>query len=181
MKETTDYGSRLKALKEEQQRLERKQAELLEKRRVEIGQLAERLGLLEADDDALAGVLLELKDALSKTAMRSPVTSASRGGAPLARRFAAGTKTAKLLRRARALVWRNLIRMRRVADADRRLDTRHKIQLGGLVIKAGLGDEEAAVILGLLTAAKRVLSSPNAADSRRRWKELGDQAFGQDG
>ena len=67
MKETTDYGSRLKALKEEQQRLERKQAELLEKRRVEIGQLAERLGLLEADDDALAGVLLELKDALSKT------------------------------------------------------------------------------------------------------------------
>ena len=107
--------------------------------------------------------------------------SASRGGAPLARRFVADTKTAKLLRRARALVWRNLIRMRRVADADRRLDTRHKIQLGGLVIKAGLGDEEAAVILGLLTAAKRVLSSPNAADSRRRWKELGDQAFGQDG
>ena len=65
MKETADYGSRLKALKEEQLRLERKQAELLEKRRVEIGQLAERLGLLEADDDALAGVLLELKDALS--------------------------------------------------------------------------------------------------------------------
>jgi hypothetical protein len=107
--------------------------------------------------------------------------NASRGGAPLARRFVAGTKTAKLLRRARTLVWRNLIRMRRVADADRRLDTRHKIQLGGLVIKAGLGDEEAAVILGLLTAAKRVLSGQHAADSRRRWKELGDQAFGQDG
>ena len=67
MKDTADYGSRLKALKEEQLRLERKQAELLEKRRVEIGQLAERLGLLEADDDALAGVLLELKDASSKT------------------------------------------------------------------------------------------------------------------
>ena len=177
MKETADYGARLKALKEEQQRLERKQAELLEKRRVEIGQLAERLGLLEADDDALAGVLLELKEAT----VPRPVMNASRGGAPLARRFVADTKTAKLLRRARALVWRNLIRMRRVADADRRLDTRHKIQLGGLVIKAGLGDEEAAVILGLLTAAKRVLSSPNAADSRRRWKELGDQAFGQDG
>ncbi len=67
MKETRDYGARLKALKEEQLRLERKQAELLEKRRVEIGQLAERLGLLEADDDALAGVLLELKEASSKT------------------------------------------------------------------------------------------------------------------
>ncbi len=69
--------------------------------------------------------------------------------------------------------------MRRVADADRRLDTRHKIQLGGLVIKAGLGDEEPAVILGLLTAAKRVLSGQHATGSRRRWKELGDQAFAE--
>jgi len=68
MKETTDYGARLKALKEEQQRLERKQAQLLEKRRAEIGKLVEKLGLLEADDDTLAGALLELKDAaLSKT------------------------------------------------------------------------------------------------------------------
>lgn len=66
MKETSEYGARLKALKEEQQRLERRQAELLEKRRAEIGRLAEKLGLLEADDDALAGALLELKDALSK-------------------------------------------------------------------------------------------------------------------
>jgi hypothetical protein len=69
--------------------------------------------------------------------------------------------------------------MRRVADAERRLDTRHKIQLGGLVIKAGLAGEEPAVLLGILTAAKRVLSGQHAADSRRRWQELGDQAFGQ--
>jgi DNA repair exonuclease SbcCD ATPase subunit len=67
MKETNDYRSRLTALREEQQRLERKQAELLDKRRAEIGKLAEKLGLLEADDDTLAGILLELKDALSKT------------------------------------------------------------------------------------------------------------------
>jgi hypothetical protein len=67
MKETNDYRSRLTALREEQQRLERKQAELLDKRRAEIGKLAEKLGLLEADDDTLAGILLEFKDALSKT------------------------------------------------------------------------------------------------------------------
>lgn len=66
MKNTADYGARLKALREEQQRLERKQAELLDKRRAEIGLLADKLGLLEADDDALAGVLLELKEAVSK-------------------------------------------------------------------------------------------------------------------
>jgi len=71
--------------------------------------------------------------------------------------------------------------MRRVADIERRQDTRRKIQLGGIVIKAGLADEEPAVILGLLTAAKRVLSGQNAADSRSRWKELGDKAFGQGG
>ena len=67
MKETNDYRSRLTALREEQQRLERKQAELLEKRRAEIGKLVEKLGLLEADDDTLAGALLDLKDAISKT------------------------------------------------------------------------------------------------------------------
>jgi hypothetical protein len=71
--------------------------------------------------------------------------------------------------------------MQRVVDADRRLDTRRKIQLGGLVIKAGLGDEEPAVILGLLTAAKRALGGENAAEARRRWKEIGDKAFGQSG
>ena len=60
-------GTRLKTLREEQQRLERKQAELLEKRRAEIGRLVEKLGLLEADDDMLAGALFELKDTLDKT------------------------------------------------------------------------------------------------------------------
>ena len=71
--------------------------------------------------------------------------------------------------------------MQRVVDAERRLDTRRKIQLGGLVIKAGLGNEEPALILGLLTAAKRVLDGQNAIESRRRWKEIGDKAFAQSG
>src|SRR5260370_32591298 len=86
MKDTADYGARLKALKEEQQRLERKQAELLEKRRAEIGQLAERLGVPEADDHVLAGVLLELKEASCKIGderlarWRAAGTSFRRGG-----------------------------------------------------------------------------------------------------
>jgi hypothetical protein len=53
------------------------------------------------------------------------------------------------------MAWRNLLRMRRLADPERRRDTRRKIQLGGLVINAGLAEEEPAVILGLLTAAQR--------------------------
>jgi len=70
--------------------------------------------------------------------------------------------------------------MQHAADADRRRDTRRKIQLGGLVIKAGLAEEEPAVILGLLAAARRVLNGKHADESRRRWKELGDQAFTQE-
>ncbi|HKV54721.1 MAG TPA: hypothetical protein VJN94_08755 [Candidatus Binataceae bacterium] len=68
MKEAGDYKSRLIALREEQQRLERKHTELLEKRRGELARLIEKLQLLEADDDALAGALLELKDALAQPA-----------------------------------------------------------------------------------------------------------------
>lgn len=68
MKETSEYGARLKVLKEEQQRLERKQAELLEKRRAELGRLAEKLGVLEIDDDAIAGTLLELKSTIENPA-----------------------------------------------------------------------------------------------------------------
>jgi hypothetical protein len=68
MKEISEYGSRLKALKDEQQRLERKQTELLEKRRAELGRLAEKVGVLEIDDDAIAGALLELKAAIENPA-----------------------------------------------------------------------------------------------------------------
>ena len=66
MNTTADYAARIKALKEEQAKLARKQAELLEKRRAEIGKLAERVGVLETTDDLIAGALLELKDALSQ-------------------------------------------------------------------------------------------------------------------
>jgi hypothetical protein len=77
-------------------------------------------------------------------------------------------------------VWRNLLQMQRASDAERRRDTRRKIQLGGLIIKAGLADEEPAVILGLLAAARRVLNGAHATASRQRWKDLGDQAFTQE-
>ncbi len=36
---------------------------------------------------------------------------------------------------------------------ERKADTRHKIELGGLVIKAGLGDTSKAIVLGALLAA----------------------------
>jgi hypothetical protein len=69
------------------------------------------------------------------------------------------------------------MRRARMTSAERRADTRHKIQLGGLIIKAGLTTEEPAVLLGMLTAGARVLRGSSALESRRRWKEIGDRAF----
>jgi hypothetical protein len=58
------------------------------------------------------------------------------------------------------------------SDAARKADTYRKIQLGGLVIKAGLSDEDPAVVLGALVHALE--ANPNA---RTRYKALGDAAF----
>lgn len=56
-----DYASRIASLKSEQTRLAQRQAELATQRREAIGRLAESLGVLEADDEVLAGLLIELK------------------------------------------------------------------------------------------------------------------------
>ncbi|MGD0288908.1 MAG: conjugal transfer protein TraD [Candidatus Binataceae bacterium] len=65
-----------------------------------------------------------------------------------------------------------------MSTEERKLDTRRKIQFGGLVIKAGLANEELAVILGMLAAGGRVLHGQNGSEARRRWKEIGEHAFG---
>ena len=60
-----DYASRIASLKAEQTLLTQRQLELATRRREEIGKLAERLGVLETEDDLLAGLYLELKAALT--------------------------------------------------------------------------------------------------------------------
>jgi len=59
----------------------------------------------------------------------------------------------------------------------RSLDTRNKIQLGGLVILAGLGNEESAVLLGLLTLAASELAGPDKDAARAHFRRTGDRAF----
>ncbi len=46
-------------------------------------------------------------------------------------------------------------------SAERKSDTRRKIQLGGLVIKAGIENEATATILGLLLDAAEKLNNSN--------------------
>lgn len=61
---------------------------------------------------------------------------------------------------------------------NRKKDTREKIQLGGLIAKAGLRYEKRALLLGLLIDAKRRLAS--SADERARLLVIGEEAFRDD-
>ena len=65
-----DYAARIANLKSEQAKLAQRQSELAAQRREEIGRLAEKLGVLETDDDVLAGVFLELKSAIGNDSSR---------------------------------------------------------------------------------------------------------------
>jgi hypothetical protein len=66
---------------------------------------------------------------------------------------------------------------KRLGMDARKADTRAKIQLGGLIVKAGLGSEQAPVLLGLLLAAAKALSGPDGTAARERWRQAGERAF----
>lgn len=62
----------------------------------------------------------------------------------------------------------------------RRERTRHLIELGGLVAKAGLlelTDDDRAVILGLLVEAAAKLRGPDREEVLTLWRRQGRRAF----
>lgn len=63
---------------------------------------------------------------------------------------------------------------------DRKEDTRHKIQLGGLVKKAKLDELPTATLLGLLLEAAELLETDQKNEALNRWRLKGDIAFTQD-
>ena len=60
---------------------------------------------------------------------------------------------------------------------ERKQATREKIQLGGLIKKAGLDEEPTAVLLGLLLEAAATLRGDNSKAARNHWQVLGDMEF----
>lgn len=66
----------------------------------------------------------------------------------------------------------------RARQAMRKEDTRRKIELGGLVIKAGLDQEDKAVLLGMLIDAFEQLQGEAGNRLRAQWKRAGTDAFG---
>ena len=64
----------------------------------------------------------------------------------------------------------------------RKKDTREKIQLGGLIVKAGLRWEKRALLLGILidAATADIVREHLPAVERDRLTALGTEAFGDD-
>ena len=57
---------------------------------------------------------------------------------------------------------------------ERKLDTREKIELGGLIIKVGLRDEDKDALLGGLVELAQALQVPK---ERLRLKNIGKEVF----
>lgn len=69
--------------------------------------------------------------------------------------------------------------MRRSTSSEaRKKDTREKIELGGLIVKAGLRYEKRALLLGLLIDAGSRIRDDEA--ERARLMAIGTEAFGND-
>ena len=71
----------------------------------------------------------------------------------------------------------------RTWQVERRKRTRHLIELGGLVIKAGIvdltGDDRATIFGALLWSANK-LKSDQGERARALWAEMGKQGFDAD-
>lgn len=70
----------------------------------------------------------------------------------------------------------NKVQIRKVKLMDRKEDTRKKIQLGGLLVKAGLDymhPQDAYVLYGMLLDCKRALEVK--PEVKERWASLGKE------
>ena len=77
-------------------------------------------------------------------------------------------------RRARAKADRLQLQYSRLKKMERKLDTREKIQLGGLLVKVGLRDEDKDAILGGLVELAKALKNP---EERARLTKIGADQF----
>jgi hypothetical protein len=68
---------------------------------------------------------------------------------------------------------------RSVTSDARKKDTRDKIELGGLIVKAGLRFEKRALLLGALVELRERLKSDGS--ERTRLTAIGSEAFGNEG
>jgi hypothetical protein len=68
---------------------------------------------------------------------------------------------------------------KKMTTEARKKDTREKIELGGLIVKAGLRYEKRALLLGLLIDASKRIKGDDS--ERLRLTSIGAETFGHDG
>ncbi|NNM59276.1 MAG: hypothetical protein HKM04_05625 [Legionellales bacterium] len=61
-----NYADKLLSIVDKQKKLQAEESKLIEKRKVEIGALAEKFGLLTVSDEVLIGIFSEVKNAIDK-------------------------------------------------------------------------------------------------------------------
>ncbi len=66
----SDYANKLSTLADQEQKLLEKKAKLVEKRKNEIADLAEKYGLLIVSDEVLAGAFSEVEQAIKSDSNR---------------------------------------------------------------------------------------------------------------
>ncbi|MCF6204779.1 MAG: conjugal transfer protein TraD [Methylococcaceae bacterium] len=62
-------------------------------------------------------------------------------------------------------------------NKDRKQDTHEKIQLGGLVVKAGLRNADKAIILGALCELFSLLDTKSESKILKKYFEIGSDKF----
>lgn len=67
----------------------------------------------------------------------------------------------------------------KAVEQERRGDAHQKIQLGGLVVKAGLRECNASILLGAMLEVAEALDKGDTSKVAR-WREVGLSAFGAD-
>lgn len=91
--------------------------------------------------------------------------------------FLSQSQTAKQLKKVQSKLAYLQRQYARMKNLERKQDTRRKIQLGGLIKKAGIDGETTAVIYGLLMEASEKLLSDEADHYRKDWRIKGDVAL----
>lgn len=91
--------------------------------------------------------------------------------------FLSQSETVKNLKKVQTELIRLQRKFSRMRNLERKQDTRKKIQLGGLIKKAGLEEESTAVLLGILLDAKEKLDELNSGTIKLSWKIKGDIAL----
>ena len=167
MRKPRDFDAELKALTDKAKQLKaRKQSQL--------GELVIATGADELTPEELAGALLvaaSTSDAARKEAWRKRGAAFFRGERDETRRAARNRLQAKQARHDT-----------RDWQVKRRERTRHLIELGGLVMKAGLvelTDDDRAAILGLLDEAAAKLRGPDREQALMLWQRRGKRMFAE--